>query len=103
MSGAALSKRPIGSSPFKLDSTMPKTSQQAMEAFRSALDPETLATIDALRELISAADTRLEEELKWNAPNFKLGTKHRVTLGLERKGGSRVVLNRGTPKKHNKG
>jgi hypothetical protein len=37
----------------------------------------------------------LSERIKWNAPSFALGDDDRITLGLERKGGVRVVLHRG--------
>lgn len=78
---------------------MPESHVHHVEAFRNGLDPETLATVDALRALIAATDARLHEGFKWNAPSFRLGTDHCVTLGLERKGGVRVVLHRGVLKK----
>ncbi|RYF91272.1 MAG: DUF1801 domain-containing protein [Caulobacteraceae bacterium] len=66
-----------------------------MDSFRAGLDPADLATVDALRTLITAAGPHLTERLKWNAPSFAVGDDDRITLGLERKGGVRVVLHRG--------
>jgi hypothetical protein len=70
-----------------------------IDAFRQGLDPATRTTVDALRALIVAAQDGLVEEIKWNAPSFRDGDAHRLTLGLERKGGVRVVLHRGAKPK----
>lgn len=78
---------------------MPTSNAATIVSFRSTLDAQTLAIVDALRALISATNKDLQEEFKWNAPSFRLGKEHRVTLGLERKGGVRVVLHRGAFKK----
>lgn len=69
--------------------------------FRESLDPATLATIDALRALIATADPGLVEGFKWNAPSFTIDGNDRITLGIERKGGVRVVLHRGAKVKDN--
>lgn len=77
-----------------------------VEAFRQGLDAETLATVDALRRAIAIAHPSLTERLKWNAPSFALGSgddDDRITLGLERKGGVRVVLHRGAKVKDSSG
>ncbi|MBI1406907.1 MAG: DUF1801 domain-containing protein [Caulobacter sp.] len=66
-----------------------------VDAFRRSLDDPTLAMIDALRDVISAAGPHLVERIRWNAPSFAVGDEDRITLGLERKGGVRVVLHRG--------
>lgn len=70
-----------------------------IETFRASLDADTLATVDALRAAVTAACPTLVERLKWNAPSFALASAgdddDRITLGLERKGGVRVVLHRG--------
>ena len=67
----------------------------SIETFRASLDAPTLATVDALRAIIAAAGPSLTERIKWNAPSFAIGDDDRITLGLERKGGVRVVLHRG--------
>jgi hypothetical protein len=51
--------------------------------------------VDLLRSLIIGTHSGLVERLKWNAPSFALAGDDRITLGVERKGGVRVVLHRG--------
>lgn len=72
---------------------------QDIEVFRQSLDADTREIVDALRGLISAARAGLSESIKWNAPSFALGKDDRITLGIERKGGVRVVLHRGAKPK----
>jgi hypothetical protein len=67
----------------------------SIDQFRRSLDAASLAIVDRLRSLIAGAHPDLTEHIKWNAPSFKLGGEDRITLGLERKGGVRVVLHRG--------
>ena len=78
---------------------MKSDSPAAIEKFRRGLDPGTLETVDALRAVVAAADDRLVEDFKWNAPSFRVGAEHRVTLGLQRTGGVRLVLHRGVATK----
>lgn len=70
-----------------------------VERFRAALDADTRATIDAVRAIVSTLHPGLTEGIKWNAPSFALGGTDRITLGLERAGGVRVVLHRGAKPK----
>lgn len=63
--------------------------------FREGLDPHTLQMIDRLRAIVAASHPLLDERIKWNAPSFALGDDDRITLGIERKGGVRLVLHRG--------
>jgi len=70
-----------------------------IERFRATLDAGTLATVDAIRALVAASHPGLTESIKWNAPSFAIGGDDRITLGLERKGGVRVVLHRGAKPK----
>ena len=70
-----------------------------IERFRAALDAETLATVDAIRAIVADSHPGLTESIKWNAPSFAVGGDDRITLGLERKGGVRVVLHRGAKPK----
>lgn len=67
----------------------------SIEAFRADLDAETLAMIDRLRAIVASAHPDLVERIKWNAPSFALGEDDLLTLGLERRGGVRLVLHRG--------
>jgi hypothetical protein len=78
---------------------MLRTHEAQIGAFRATLDPNALATVDALRSLIMAIDQPLVEEFKWNAPSFRLEDEHRVTLGIERDGSVRMVLHRGVSQK----
>jgi hypothetical protein len=67
-------------------------------AWLEGLDAQPRAMIDALRE-IAAMNPSLTERIKWNAPSFAIGDEDRVTLGVERKGGVRLVLHRGVKPK----
>ena len=67
----------------------------SVEAFRRGLDSDTLAIVDGLRKIIAGSHAKLEEGIKWNAPSFALAGEDRITLGIERKGGVRVVFHRG--------
>lgn len=67
----------------------------AVDTWLDSLSPEDRAAIDRLRVIVRAAAPDLTETIKWNAPNFADGDQDRVTLGIERKGGVRVVLHRG--------
>ncbi len=71
----------------------------AINEFRFRLDEQTLATVDALRAIIASADNGLTEHIKWNAPSFVLAGDDRITLGIERNGGVRVVFHRGAKTK----
>jgi hypothetical protein len=66
-----------------------------VESFRAGLDVRTLDTVDAIRAIVAASRSDLTEHIKWNAPSFAIGGDDRITLGLERKGGVRVVMHRG--------
>lgn len=68
----------------------------AVETWLDALSPENRTLIDRLRAVVRAAAPGLTETIKWNAPSYADCNDDRVTLGLERKGGVRVVLHRGT-------
>jgi hypothetical protein len=67
--------------------------------FRRGLEPASLAMVDLLRSLIIETHPGLIERVKWNAPSFALAGDDRITLGLEHKGGVRVVLHRGAKQK----
>lgn len=53
------------------------------------------AMIDILRDIVRDAGPDLVESIKWNAPSFADRGRDRVTLGVERRGGVRLVLHRG--------
>lgn len=51
-----------------------------------------------LRAAILDADPRIQENVKWNSPNFTVEDADRVTLRLNPKGGVQVILHRGAKK-----
>ena len=67
----------------------------AVESWLAKQAPEARAGIEALRAVVQRAAPGLEETIKWNAPSYADAGADRVTLGLDRKGGFRVVLHRG--------
>lgn len=67
----------------------------AVEAWLDSLSPVDRDPIERVRRIVISASPGLTETIKWNAPSFADGDQDRVTLGLERKGGVRVVLHRG--------
>lgn len=66
-----------------------------LQAWLANLSPENRTLVDRLRGIVRTGAPELDEAIKWNAPSFADGDQDRVTLGLERKGGVRVVLHRG--------
>lgn len=66
-----------------------------VSAWLAAQEPETREAIQSLRDIVLAVDAPWIETVKWNAPSFAIGGEDRVTLGIERRGGWRVVLHRG--------
>jgi hypothetical protein len=67
----------------------------AVDACLDGLSADDRAGVDRLRAVVRAAAPGLIETIKWNAPSFADGDQDRVTLGIERKGGWRMVLHRG--------
>lgn len=59
------------------------------------LTPEQAVVINRLRSIVLAVPAAWQESIKWNAPSFAVDGQDRVTLGLNRKGGYRVVLHSG--------
>ena len=66
-----------------------------IEAWLDSLSPGDRDAVDRLRRIVTGAHPGLTETIKWNAPSFADGDQDRVTLGIDRKGGMRVVLHRG--------
>ncbi len=65
-----------------------------VEAFLDALDHPHAAGIRHLRERILALDPRIGEEVKWNAPSFRLDD-HFATFKLHPPTAIRLVLHAG--------
>ena len=53
-----------------MNKTTRPTGTQAVDAYMAALQHPFKAEIQALRELILAADPKVQERVKWNAPSF---------------------------------
>lgn len=68
-------------------------------AYIAGLDAQRGAMVGRLCDLARAAAPDVNERIKWNAPSFGPGGEDRITLGLEPKGGVRVVLHRGATAK----
>lgn len=66
-----------------------------LEQWLGGLEPSARTAIDLLRQLVMSACPQLVESIKWNAPSFALNGEDRVTLGVERAIGTRLVLHRG--------
>lgn len=66
-----------------------------VDRFLEGVDPESRDALQAVRRLVLAAHEGVTEHIKWNGPSFCCGGDNRITTGLERKGGIRVVLHRG--------
>ena len=82
---------------------MPSSTYKTVDAFLADLPAQTLAVVQTLRSLISAAQPDLVERIKWNAPSFALDGTDLMTLGLQRDGSVRLVLHRGAKVKDNAG
>ncbi len=67
----------------------------SVEDYRATLEPSVRADVDALRAIVRGAHPGLTEDIKWNAPSFAHEGQDRVTLGLNPRGGYRIVLHRG--------
>ncbi len=68
---------------------------------RHALLPE----LNALRAIVAAADARLVEGIKWNAPSFRLddAADDCLTFNLGAKDAVRLIFHCGAKAKHGKG
>jgi hypothetical protein len=72
---------------------MPKS--PPVEAYLAGLETPDRDALDALRRIVAEAVPELSEEIKWNAPSFAHKGRDRVTLGIEPRGGYRIVMHRG--------
>jgi hypothetical protein len=70
------------------------TPAAAIDAFVAKLRHPLEAEINALRKLILGADRRVVEEIKWNAPSYKL-TEHFATFNLRKRDAIQIVFHTG--------
>lgn len=61
--------------------------------------PADAEALNALRRVVAEACPALDEGVKWNGPNFTYQGADRVTLGVQKGGGVRMVLHRGAKPK----
>ncbi len=79
------------------------TKYKTLEEFLNDLDTEKRPQVDELRKLILGLDSELEENIKWNAPNYNYNGVDRITFNLMNKEGKvKIVIHMGTAKKENK-
>ena len=70
------------------------TQGDAVESFLAALEHPSKDTIVALRRIVLAADARITEGIKWNAPSFRTSDWF-ATFNLRAKHGVQLILHRG--------
>ncbi len=69
----------------------------------SALDDDTRAQVELLRDVILAVEPALTEQVKWNAPSYVLDSEDRITMNLRNKQGLvKLVLHMGATRPENK-
>jgi hypothetical protein len=71
--------------------------------FLAAQTPEARERVEVLRELVADAAPELTETIKWNSPNWVLGSQDLLTVNVGRSGETRLVLHRGTQIAEDKG
>ncbi|WP_242915646.1 DUF1801 domain-containing protein [Brevundimonas pishanensis] len=67
-----------------------------VSGFLDSLEEAPRKTVEALRAIVRRAHPDVQEGFKWNAPNFTLKGQDRITLGIMRNGGVRIVRHRGS-------
>lgn len=71
-----------------------------VQEFLDDLDADKRAQIEALRRVIMAAEPRLKEHIKWNAPSYILDDEDRITFNVMNKQGVvKLVLHMGATRK----
>lgn len=76
---------------------------KTVEEFLNDLDSNKRIRVDILRKLILAAEPRLEEHIKWNAPSYVMDGEDRITFNLMNKQGVvKLVLHMGATRKEDK-
>jgi hypothetical protein len=72
----------------------PADSSAAVDQFMAVLKHPCRAEIQALREVILAADPSIAEGIKWNSPSFRKG-EYFATTNLRAKSGVGLILHLG--------
>jgi len=71
-----------------------KAKGESVAAYMASLQHPHKKEIEAVRQMILAADAKIGEGVKWNAPSFHVGGVHFATLHLRSPKSIRVVLHR---------
>ena len=76
---------------------------KTLEELLSDLSEDKRSQVNVLRELILKAEPKLEESIKWNAPNYALNGEDRITFNLMNKQGLlKLVFHMGAIRKEDK-
>lgn len=76
---------------------------KTVDEFLSDQTPDKLEQINKLRNIIIKAESALEENLKWNAPNYVYDGQDRITFNLKNKERKvQLILHMGATKKEDK-
>jgi uncharacterized protein YdhG (YjbR/CyaY superfamily) len=72
--------------------------QQEVDAFLASLEHPLIAEIQQVRTIIKAANIDLQENIKWNAPNYALNGVDCITMSLSNKKKIQIIFHRGAKK-----
>lgn len=82
--------------------TQPKKNQskdqQEVDTFLANLEHPLMAGIRQIRTIIKAVNTDLQENIKWNAPNYALNGEDYITMSLSNPKKIQIVFHRGAKK-----
>jgi hypothetical protein len=68
---------------------------QEVTRFLDELDHPLRSEIEALRLIILEANAMLEENIKWNGPNYSVGAEDRITMRIQPPKQIQLVFHRG--------
>jgi Domain of unknown function (DU1801). len=78
---------------------MPQAGTEQVEQYLSKLEHLLKAEIEEVRRIVLAADDRLTEHVKWNAPSFCVDGEDRITMNLRGRDSFLLVFHRGAKAK----
>lgn len=82
--------------------TQPKKNQskdpQEVDAFLANHEHPLMAEIKQIRTIVKAANTDLQENIKWNAPNYVLNGEDCITMSLSNPKKIQIIFHRGAKK-----
>ncbi|MCA9730869.1 MAG: DUF1801 domain-containing protein [Deferribacteres bacterium] len=70
----------------------------AVTKFLDELNHPFREEIELLREIILSAETGLDENIKWNGPNYSIQDKDRITMRIQPPKQVQLVFHRGAKK-----